>query len=169
MLLARDFIGKPVISVDKGKQLGTVKDLFVDADLRAVVGVYLGTEGLFSRKGMCVDRENVLVYGVDAVLVRRSDAVVDATLACESAMWLRRDQFHGQQLATAGGTKVGVVDDLILDEEMHVAGLLLGRVFVQGPVATNRAVARAAIVALGKENAITVDLGIAEQQSLKAE
>ena len=168
MLAGKHFIGKQVISVSNGQRLGTLKDLYVDRDVRTVEGIYLGSEGLFSRKDLCIAKEDVLVYGVDAILVKQSDVIIDGTPACEAAKWVRRDRLSGRQISTAGGTRVGTVDDIIVDEDMRIVGLRLGRVFVEGPVAENRAIVREAVTDVGLEDNMVIDLGIAERQSPKA-
>lgn len=169
MYAAKDFIGKPVFSIDEGRRVGTVKDLYLDEDVRKIIGVYLGSDRLFSRKALCVERSNVQVFGVDAVLVSQSDAVVDGGPACETAGWTRRDTLQGYDISTTGGTKVGTVDDIILDDEMHVVGFSLGRVYVSGPVADHRAVAREAIIERHADNELLiVNLEAAERQTLTA-
>ena len=162
--------GKMVISVDEGRRLGTVRDLYLDSDLRSVVGVYLGPEKMLSRKTLCIDAESVTIFGIDAVLVTQSDVIKDATPACESAVWLRRDELQGRQIATAGGTKVGTVDDVILDEQMNICGFALGRIFVEGPVAEHRAIGREAVTRIDHEKELLViDLSAAEGQTLSVE
>jgi uncharacterized protein YrrD len=169
MFTGKYHIGKPIISVSDGQRLGTLKDLYVDLELTQVVGVSLGSEGLFSRKELCIERNNVLVFGVDAILVKQDDVIVDGAPTCELGTWLRRDQLPGRQIATSGGTLVGTVDDIILDDETRIVGFRLGRVFVKGPVAENRAIVREAIIDVGDEERMLVDLGVAERQSLTAE
>ena len=148
-MLGKDLIGKTIISVDEGRRMGAVRGLFVDSDLRFLVGLYLGTEGLFSRKGHCIERQNVQLFGVDAILAARTDVVVDSEPAVASAGWVRREQLQGREVTTPGGTRVGAVDDVILDEEMRIIGFRLGRVFVEGPVAQDQAISRAAVVDVG--------------------
>ena len=167
MFSGKYFIGKPVISVSDGKRVGTLKDLYVDREVRTVEGIYLGSEGLFSRKDLCIAKGNVLVYGVDAILVKQSDVIIDGAPACESGKRVRRDRLPGKQITTSGGTKVGTVDDIIVDEDMRIVGLRLGRVFVKGPLAENRAITRQAVIDVGREDAMIIDLSIAERQSLK--
>ena len=162
------YLGKPVISMTEGRRLGTTKDLYVDSALTTVVGIYLGSEGLFSRKEQCIERSNVAVFGVDAILVTRDDVVVDGAPACEADTWLRRDRLPGRPITTAGGTQVGTVDDIIVDEELRVVGIQLDRIFVEGPVTENRAIVREAVTDVGDEGAMIIDLNVAEQQRLKA-
>ena len=165
---AKFYIGKPVISVTDGRRLGTVKDLYLDSDLTTVVGVYLGSEGLLSRRQHCIARASVTVFGIDAILVAHSDVVADAAPACEAGTWLRRDRLPGRPVSTPGGTRVGTVDDVILDEETRVVGVQLDRVFVEGPVSDNRAIVRAAVTDVGNEGAMIIDLSMAERQQLRS-
>ena len=162
------YVGKPVYSVTEGRRLGTAKDLYVDADLTAVVGVYLGSEGIFGRKEHCIERANVAVFGIDAILVTQDDVVVDGAPACEAEAWLRRDRLPGRPIKTAGGTQIGTIDDIIVDEEMRIVGIQLGRIFVEGPVSENRSVAREAITDVGDEGAMIIDLNVAERQEMKS-
>jgi uncharacterized protein YrrD len=159
-------IGKPVISVTEGRELGTVKDLYVDSQLTSVVGIYLGSEGLLRRKQHCVERGNVAVFGVDAVLVTEDDVIIDGAPACEANTWLRRDRLPGRMIATAGGTQVATIDDIIVDDEMQVVGIQLGRIFVEGPATENRSIIREAVVDVGDETAMIIDLTLAERQRL---
>jgi uncharacterized protein YrrD len=169
MQAGKDLIGKQIISISDGRQLGTVKDLYLDTGLNLVSGVYLGPQGLFSRKSLLIERNNVMVFGVDAILAKYSDAVTDSSKATEWAKWIRRDKLQGREVATAGGTKVGIIDDVILDEATRVIGFRLWRVFVEGPVAENRSVVREAVMDAGNEDDVMIiDLSKAERQSLRS-
>ena len=169
MQAGKDLIGKPIFSISDGRQLGTVKDFYLDSDLNLVTGVYLGPQGLFSRKSMLIERNNVMVFGVDAILAKHSDAVTDSSKAAEWTRWVRRDRLQGRPVATAGGTKVGIIDDVILDEAMRILGFRLWRVFIEGPVAERRAVVREAVIEPGGEDDVMlIDLSKAERQSLKS-
>ena len=170
MQAGKDLIGKPIISISDGRQLGTVKDLYLDSGLNLVSGVYLGPRGLFSRKSLLIERNNVMVFGVDVILAKHSDTVTDSSKAAEWAKWMRRDRIQGRQVATAGGTKVGTIDDVILDEAMRIIGFRLSRVFVEGPIAERRAVVREAVIELGNEDDVMIiDLSKAERQSLRSQ
>lgn len=170
MQSGNDLVGKMVVSTDEGRNLGTVKDLYLDRDLRTVVGIYLGPERLFSKKTLCIEAKDIVTYGVDAVLVTRSDSIIDATPACESAQWVRRNELHGRILSTAGGTKVGTVDDVILDADMNIVGLALDRVLVEGPIAERQAITREAVISIERESGLLiVNLSMAESGEIPGE
>jgi uncharacterized protein YrrD len=170
MRLAKDLIGKPVISISDGRELGTVKDLFLDSYLTGVSGVYLGPVRILGRRARLIHGKDVTVYGVDAVLVRNPQTVTDSGEVPEWSTWVRRDRLHGRQAARAGGTRVGTIEDAILDESMQIIGFRLGRVFVEGPIAERRALVRGAVIDVGnKDDVMIVDLSKAERQGLPSE
>jgi uncharacterized protein YrrD len=168
MRAGKDFIGKPIISITDGQRIGVVKDLYLDRGQYSVVGVYLGQEKLLSRKAVLVERDQVTVFGMDAILVKSPRSMTNSSQLSDVAKWVRRDRIQGQSVMTEGGTKVGSIDDVLLDENMQIVGYSLMRIQVEGPVAEKRAIAREAILELkGEEEAMIIDLGKAERQALK--
>jgi uncharacterized protein YrrD len=166
MRKGKELIGKPIYGQTDGRQVGSVKDLFIDLELKQLKGVYLGREGLINRKVQFIAGEDVAVYGIDAVLTTGSDVATDNSLEPKVDMWLRRDTLLGREVETAGGTKVGTVGDLLFDEQAEVAGVTLARVHVAGPIAENKQLLRAAITeAGGREGVMIVDLSMAEKGS----
>lgn len=168
MFLGKDIIGNPVISVSDGRIIGRVKDVYLTPDCQSVVGLYLGSEGLFSRTAYLVKREDVTVLGPDAALVRHDQVIHEVADVAAAENWLRRDNLQGRDVDTAGGTKVGKIGDVILDKNGQTLGFSLSHTFVSGPIAENRAVAYHAVQDVGNEDgAMTIDLKQAEQQQLK--
>jgi len=167
MRLGKDLLDKPLISVTDGRIVGRVKDLYLDNNLERIVGLYLGSEGIFSRKSMLVSRDRVTLLGIDAILAADSDVVIDESVATEIDQWTRRQELVGREVDTTGGTKVGVIGDVIINDDDGVIGFKLARVFVEGPIAKKQAVAREVVVDTGAEDGVmTIDLAQAEQHSL---
>ncbi len=164
MRKGKELIGKPIFSITDGRDQGSVKDLYLDLDLKLLKGIYLGREGLLSRKVRVIARENVAVFGIDAILTSDSDVISDNSQLPEVDVWLRRDDLQGREVETAGGTKVGTIGDVLFDEQAMVAGVSLARVHVAGPIAENKILLRSAITDTGgREGAMIVDLSLAEQ------
>jgi uncharacterized protein YrrD len=162
----KDLIGKPVYSMKDGRLLGSVKDLFVDLDLNVVSGIFLGSEGLFSRKITAIMRENIVIFGIDSVLVTGSDVVTDSTENSILEISLRREEVQGRGVNTPGGTKVGNIGDVLLDENAKIVGYWLSKVRVAGPIAEHRQVMNDAVIDTGdKDGTMTIDLGKAERPS----
>lgn len=167
---SKDLIGKSVVSIDEGRLLGTVRDVYLDQDLAWLAGVHLGKEGLLSRRSLLIPRDAISVFGADYILAKTSDAVSDDKKMPESASWLRLDKLQGREVDTTGGTKVGVVGDAILDDMARIVGFALSRVYVEGPVSESRTIYQSAIVDNGQvDGVMTVDLTVVEQQSLAGE
>jgi uncharacterized protein YrrD len=169
MHLGQEMVGKPVFSVEDGRKLGSVKDLYFDEKVQSLTGLYLGQERLLSLKANAIQRADVKVFGVDAILTLDASAMRDKGKLSGSRKWVRRDRFPGRKVATAGGTKVGVINDVLLDDKQRVIGFTLRRVFVEGPVAENNSIARESIVNLSDDDVMIVDLASAEKQTLKAD
>lgn len=163
---SKDLIGKSVVSIDEGRLIGTVRDVYLDPNLDWLAGVHLGKEGLISRRSLLIPREDIVVFGVDFVLSRSDDVVTDDKNLPASERWVRLDKLQGREVDTTGGTRVGVIGDAILDEEARIIGFTLSRVYVEGPIAESRTIYQEAIVDNGQEDGtMTVDLAKVEQQS----
>lgn len=166
MRQSKDLIGKTIVSVDDGRRIGTVRDVYLDPDLQWLAGIHLGTEGLISRKSLLIPRQAVAIFGVDYVLTTHSDVVREKKELPEAESWLRLDNLEGREVDTTGGTKIGVIGDVILDEQARIVGFSLSRVFVEGPVAESRTIYQDAVVDHGDEDGLmTIDLATAEAQS----
>lgn len=167
MITSREHLNKPIISITDGKKLGEVKDMYLDQDMRQVTAVFLGKEGLINRKTLLIARSAVSVYGIDAWLVSGSDTVVDPTDIPDSGTFTLVGDLRGRELQTEGGTKIGVIDHVILDKEAHVLGFGLGKVYSQGPLAERKVIARESIVNLGSaKEPMTINLAQAESLAL---
>lgn len=167
MITSKEHANKPVISMTDGKKLGEVKDLYLDQEMRQVIAVFLGKEGLIHRKTLMIARSAVQVYGIDAWLVTGSDVVTESEAILESGTFTLIGDLRGRELQTEGGTKIGVIDHVILDNEARVWGFGLGKVYSQGPLAERKAIARESILSLGNtKEPMTINLAQAESLAL---
>ena len=169
MFLGKDIIGNPVITVSDGLSIGKVKDVYLTNNLQSMSGIYLGSKGLFSnRSSFLVESDNVVTMGKDAVLVKHDDVIQEENNNSNiEQTWLRRDELQGRTVDSPGGTKIGKVDDVIMNKEGQVLGFSLSHVYISGPIADNRSVAIHTVQDLGHEDGVmTIDLEQAEQQQL---
>ncbi len=167
---SKDLIGKPVYAMDEGRLLGNIKDLYFDIDLDWLTGIHMGTEGLLRRKSLVIPRESVVVFGIDAILVKSAEAVSDDKEVEGADKWVRLDDLRGRDVDTPGGTKVGAVGGVTLDADARIVGITLSKVHVAGPIAEERYIARSAMLDTGSaDGAMTVDLAKAEQSQQVAE
>ena len=169
MRTCTDIIGKPIISVDNGFNLGTVKDVYFDQTLERLAGVFLGSEGLLKRKAVFINAQNIVLLGHDAVLVNRSDVVQDSESSDAYQEWVRRERVIGRTIKTSGGTLIGSIGDVYLNFSGEIRALVLTRVQIDSPVASVGLIARDAVLDPGDDDiSMIVDLAKAEQQSSEA-
>jgi len=167
MRLGKSLIGNQVFGRMDGRKLGEVKDLYLDDELTEVVGIFLGREGLLRPTPRFVERRDIALFGIDALLAESPFTVYEKDEAPEPPGWLRLEHLQGREVRTPGGTKIGKIGDVVLDEEGRVTGFNLVNLSVRGPLAEADAVARSALVDVEDEQgALTMDLAEAEQALL---
>lgn len=170
MRSGKDTVGKPVISVAEGRQLGVVKDLYLDHSLTRVEGLHMGSEGLLTRVPNFIPIDALVVLGVDAVLVKSSEVIRPGDEDERWEGWLRREQLKGREVTTPGGTRIGRVGDVLVDPAGQVAGFELSRVYVEGPVNEHQSLARGAVLDPGDdEEPMKANLADVEETPLDTE
>ncbi len=169
MRLGKDFINKPIYSIDQGKLLGKVQDLYLDTTFDVVLGLFIGSQGLVRRKAELIRAGDVVVFGTDAILVRGGDVVTDDSVLQAAKGWARRDKLIGREADTPGGTRLGVIGDVIIDANARVTGFALSRAYVEGPLSEKRVISRSVVIDTGQEDGrMTVDLAKLEASLIDA-
>ena len=166
MRMCSDVIGKPIITVDNGTNLGIATDLYFDQTLESVAGIFLGSQGMLRKKNGFVDARDIVLLGNDAILVCRSDARQGTESNAASRSWVRRKRVLGRPLTTSGGTFIGSVGGIYLDPNCEVRAFALARVQIAGPIATVGFIMRDAVLDAGDDDIpMRINLAKAEQQS----
>lgn len=159
MRLGKDLENKPIVSVADGRILGRAKDVYVDRDLTRMAGLYVGSEGVIRRKTLVIPSEEVVLLGIDVILVKDADVVTTEKALAKTGEWYRLGQLEGKEVRTPGGTKLGMIGDIILDEHGAVSAVALSKVYVSGPLAQKAMIPRDVIVDVFQtSDAIQVDL-----------
>lgn len=167
MRLGKDLTNKPIFSIVDGRHLGNVKDIYLDTDLTTITGVFTGQEGMLRRKSFLIPRDSVVVFGIDAILVKDAEVIIEETEQAEAAEWVRLSKLRGRDVDTPNGTKVASIGDVIIGEEGNLLGFALSKVFVEGPIAENGAIARSTLIDTGHaDEVMTVELSKAEMTPL---
>jgi uncharacterized protein YrrD len=168
MRIAQEMLNKPVISVKEGKKIGTAQDFFVDRAMTQVSAIYLGSDGLFNRTEMFIKWPDVVTLGEDAILVEKADCLLEVSEFSNAERYVRRDDISGRRIDTPGGTSIGHVGDIIVDQKARIVGFSLPQVYVSGPIATNKAISRSSVVDTGDESGVlTANLAEAEKTNLQ--
>lgn len=110
-----DIVGKPIISAETGDKLGSVSDGLIDNARNELVGLVIGG-GVFGKEQV-LPYADVQTVGGDTVLARAGSGVLSRE------EWRGQERDHtrssalkGRPVVTAGGQKVGVVGDILIDE-----------------------------------------------------
>lgn len=168
MRIGRDLINKPIFTIQAGKKLGSIQDVYLNQDLTRLVAIYLGSGGLLDRREALIRWQAVVTAGEDAILVRDEDCVEEEADVPDLDDFVRRDGLNGRSLNTPGGTRIGTIGDVILDEEGRIIGFSLPQTYVTGPIADNRAISRSAVLNIDHQSGVlTADLSAAEEDSLR--
>ena len=169
MRLGKDLINKPIYTLDEGKLLGKVQDLYVDDALEIILGIYLGAQGLVRRRSQLIRSGDVSVFGADAILVKNADVVTDDNDLAAAKEWLRRDKLAGRDVDTPGGTRLGQLGDVVVDAAGRITAFAMWKVFVEGPLADKRVIDRSAVLDTGQvDGRMTVDLSRLEAALINA-
>ena len=170
MRLGKDLINKPIYTLDEGKLLGKVQDLYLDDSLEVVLGLFLGAQGLVRRRSQLIRSGDVSVFGADAILVKNGDVITDDGVLEAAKNWLRREKLAGRDVDTPGGTRLGQLGDVVVDATGRVTAFAMWQVFVEGPLADKRIIDRGAVLNTGHaDGRMTVDLSRLEAALINAD
>lgn len=163
MLTGKQAQGKPLISITDGKEVGRIKDLYLDETLNRITGIFLGSEGLLNRRNNGIERAHIQLMGIDAWLLTGSDVIVSPENINGGVSFVLMSDVRGREIVSEGGTQIGAVDDVLFDENGTVLGFSLTRIQVKGTLADRKTIARSAISTLGgKTAAMTANMTAAE-------
>ena len=167
MLTGKELQNTWLISVTDGKKLGEIKDLYLDSGATQIAAVFLGREGMINRKSLVIDRAAIQLFGIDVWLITGSDKVSQLDDKSGLKELLFMDDLRGREIETDGGSKIGTIGDVVLDEQARVLGFALGKNYIKGALAEKKGIVRAAFTDLGdKERPAILDLPKAEASNL---
>jgi sporulation protein YlmC with PRC-barrel domain len=164
---AKELLNKPIYTIDEGRLLGKVQDLYLDGALTGLTAVFLGAHGVFRRRANLILREDIIVFGADAILVSDADCITDDQAHPETKEWLLRAKLGERAIGTAGGMKLGKLGDVEIEPTGRVTALLLAKVLVEGPLAESKRIDRDIVLEPDVDGLVTVD--VAELERLIAQ
>lgn len=163
MFTLKGLRNKWLVSITDGKKLGEIQNLYLDGEVNRMAAAFLGKEGLLSRRSLIIEQANIQVFGSDVWLISGPDKVKRLEEVPGSDSFQLASDLLGREIQTDGGTRMGVVDDILMGSDGSVLGFALGKVYVQGPLADRKTIARAAVTNLGnRDNPMIADLPKAE-------
>ena len=164
MIKSKDLLGKPIVTIQHGKIIGKVRDVLIDPERYEIAALVLpGKFRLFGARTLVLPRHQILVFGEDVVLVKSNEAMPrDDTLENVSSLIAVSRQMRGQEVVTEQGMRIGVVDDVLINEKGRMVSYALKRVSVEGPVAASKR------IPLGYTRTLGPDVIIVDSSALVA-
>ena len=138
MIKSRDLIGRLIITVTRGEIVGKVKDVLIDPEKWEIAALVLPSKA-FRKETNIIPRGVVHIFGRDVVLVKSNEAMPrDDTLEHVASLIAVSGEMKGRQIATEKGVRVGVLNDIVVDEAGKVVAYDLAKVYVKGPIAESK-------------------------------
>ncbi|MBM7866391.1 hypothetical protein GTO89_07200 [Heliobacterium gestii] len=115
MLASKSLLTRPIVSLDEGQKLGTVRGLVVDPEALEVVALQVDQKGLF-REQKIIPYTKVHSIGDDAIVIDRSSQVQRATnLPHLFELIKSKTVIIGSKVLTTLGQKIGLVEEYYFD------------------------------------------------------
>ncbi|HPZ42928.1 MAG TPA: PRC-barrel domain-containing protein [Bacillota bacterium] len=115
MQKSKRFEAMPVISLEEGRQIGTVKGLVVDPAARKVAALIIEQKGWFKEQRF-IPYNRINSVGNDAITIEKSSGIEKAAGIPEIAKLLREKvPINGAKIVTDNGTALGYVDEYYVD------------------------------------------------------
>jgi len=173
MRKSREFISMPVISLEEGQNLGSVKGLVVDPAEKKVSALMIEPKGLFKEQRF-IPFPRIKSIGADAIIVDHGSGVEKGAKLPDIIRLIKeRVEIHGAKLVAENGAALGFVDDYFVDEDSgklsglefagkYIDSMLRGRAFLD--ISFVRTIGKEVVVvtAEGAENVLKLDGGLQE-------
>ncbi len=133
--LTQELQGKPVISVTNGAIIAKVLDVLVDPDALRVAAAITSKGSALKRQREVevIPADEVQVWGQDAVLVKGADVIVRDSELPGRERWLSvSSQVKGHDVIGGDGTRVGQLNDVVIDVNGQFVAYDLAQPFVYG-------------------------------------
>ena len=156
MRTMKDLHGMTILDVRDGKKLGQADEVVISPDDGRVLGFVMKTGGLLRNGESIVEIDDVRAIGRDAITVEGEEVAHTSEAASEAFSQARSGEraLAGRKVVTQGGSLVGQVDDVAIDEDgRRVTALLLGG----GLLEQSDAVAADRIVSVGPDVIVVRD------------
>ena len=155
----KDLKGKSVVNVTTGEKLADVADTMIDPTGARVAAVVISVGDFLQPEYQYISSDDVQVWGHDVILVRSDDVFVPETHFARGDEWLKTsDYLKRRTVLDSNGTRLGQVNDILVDADGSFAGYRLGQVDVEGPLADSKYIPASATQSVGPDYVI-VDTG----------
>jgi uncharacterized protein YrrD len=161
-----ELVGKPIVTSDTGKDVGSAADVLVSQDGSRLVGFVITRGTLRGEKGV-LPFEQVQSLGRDVIVAKGEPLILDREQwADEGVASIRSSSFVHKRIVTTDGRRLGEVKDLCVDERSgDIAGYEVVESGFAGLVQRRRTVERSGRVVVGPDVVILDADALAENES----
>lgn len=157
---ANSLIGLPVITVNDGKNINTIKDIVYDGATNQVTAFVVDEKGWFNVAKIILIKD-IKSIGKDAVLIDDSSKIVTADSQVDQSIALtaNNDNFlDTNEVITQSGTKLGKVTDIYFNEITgKLEAIEVSQGFLKNIVSGTKKIEIDDIITVGTENLIVDD------------
>jgi uncharacterized protein YrrD len=111
---AKDLIGLPVVTFNRGVKAYDVEDMILDPERRQVLALVVEESGVFS-SARAIPFGRISAIGPDAVIIPDGKAIIEVNRDAVLKRLYNNQKVRGLRVLTDDGRKLGVVDDMLLD------------------------------------------------------
>lgn len=148
---AQVFLQKTIVNIENGEKLGNVSELLFDPDELRVAALTTASGGLLNRETLAIPSNHIRVWGKDFILVEGAGESLE-NISPSHNKWLPlSSKIKGKQVISSDGSRLGQIEDLLIDTEGKIVNYRLSQVFVEGPEYESRHVPVRATHSLGKD------------------
>jgi uncharacterized protein YrrD len=148
----QELIGKPVISITNGQNIGSVVDIMVDPDKLALSALVTSKGGLLSRKVEAIRAVEVQVWGMHAVLVKEPDVILKGDELYDRDAWMSfSDHLKSRDMVSVEGTRLGPIKDILIDRQGKLEAYELAKLYTEVEGLEEKRIPVAATQSMGKD------------------
>ncbi|MDD2443617.1 MAG: PRC-barrel domain-containing protein [Desulfotomaculaceae bacterium] len=161
MRKGKRFVSMPVISLEEGRQIGTVKEIVVDPAGKKVAALIVDQKGWFKEQRF-IPYNRIHSIGKDAVTIEKTTGVEKAAGLPDIVGLLKeRVRIAGAKIVSENGKTLGYVDEFYVDTATGtIAGLEFSGNFFNGMIRGRAFIDIAYVRTLGKEVVVITNEGV---------
>jgi uncharacterized protein YrrD len=116
---AKDVIGLPVVTINTGKQVGTVKDMKVGSDWR-LKAIVLEAKTWFA-SGRTIPVEHIVAMGANAVTIPSEESALQHEEELSARPLVDgAGKLFGLPVLTVAGEQLGIVEDVYFEQKVGI-------------------------------------------------
>lgn len=167
MRKSKQFISMPVISLEEGQQIGTIKGLVVDPGLKKVAALIIEQKGWFNDQRF-IPYSNVHSVGEDAVTIKHGTMVQKGGNLPEIiSLTKNKVKISGARMVTENGTLLGEADDYYVNlASGEMIGLEFSGSFINGLFSGKAFLDINHVLTIGKDMVVCSDKSLEEAVKL---